>query len=75
MSQSNIRSNSVAVSLQQNRLSGDIPKSLVGINNISVLSGNLFECDYIKSNLPYNDVDFSNYSCDSYSFDIPYYTW
>jgi len=39
---------SAELSLDTNRLSGDIPKSIRAVQNISVLAGNLFACDLTK---------------------------
>ena len=58
-----------------NRLSGNIPISLLNINNINILESNMFQCDITKSSLPNNDINKSKYSCGSSAYDIPYYTW
>ena len=59
--------------LNDNRLSGNIPPSIVNIQNISVLEGNMFACSYnltapgqIPRNLP-NDHNVSSYECGSSS--------
>ncbi len=64
-----------AISLEVNRLSGDVPTSLVAFNNTDILSGNIFSCNFLQSNLPQSDPDASNYSCGSDSVNNVLYTW
>jgi hypothetical protein len=63
----------VAVALQNNRLSGRIPSSLVHLQNVSVLGSNLFACNIDKSDLPKHDGDRDNYQCGSDAFNGPFY--
>ena len=49
-----------------NNISGDIPKSLLSLENVEMLSGNVFTCSADRSkDLPAYDPMFSNYSCGS----------
>jgi hypothetical protein len=61
--------------LEDNRLSGIVPHSLQVLNNVSILEGNMFECDTQKSSLPNNDKSKETYQCGSNAFNIPYYVW
>lgn len=70
-----VAQNEVAVSLDNNRLSGVIPHTVAQIANVSVLKSNLFMCKLDKSDLPEHDHARSNYQCGSTSFDVPFYTW
>lgn len=64
-----------ALSLEGNRLSGNIPSTVRTIVNISILSGNLFTCDVAQTSLPKHDSARSNYECGSTTFEVPYYVW
>jgi len=59
--------------LQNNRLSGRVPGSMVHQKNISVLGTNLFTCEIDKSDLPGSDENHANYECASDSFNLPFY--
>jgi hypothetical protein len=48
-----------------NRLSGNIPSTLLDANAIKILDGNIFDCGITKRELPTNDPDRSKYSCGS----------
>lgn len=61
--------------LNNNRLSGEIPKFFVDATNINILSGNLFACSIDKSELPRHDSSRDVYECGSNAFDYPYYTF
>eukprot|EP01032_Pedospumella_encystans_P015654 gene15654-17892_t len=61
--------------LQNNRLSGHVPSTLLHLHNISVLGTNLFTCRVDKSDLPVHDQNRDNYECDSDNFNIPFYVW
>lgn len=63
------------LSLENNRLSGDIPASVMHLQNISILDGNMFTCDWQQSNLPQGDEGRDNYQCGSNAFDAQYYSW
>lgn len=66
---------SIAISLENNRLSGRIPYSLQDVRNISILGSNLFACNNAKTDIPTGDHDKIRYSCGSKAFDFPYYVW
>jgi Leucine-rich repeat (LRR) protein len=68
-------SNTSAVSLENNRLSGKIPSPLQQMRNVSMLGTNHFECNLAGSNLPQHDSNHATYQCGSVDFDIPYYLW
>jgi Leucine-rich repeat (LRR) protein len=71
----NLTYNSTAITLglQNNRLSGRIPSSLVHLQNVSVLGSNMFACKIDKSDLPKHDGDRDNYQCGSDAFNEPFY--
>jgi Leucine-rich repeat (LRR) protein len=60
----NISVEDESLSLQVNRLSGDIPRQLVNMASINILAGNIFGCDSDKY-LPVNDPSTPTYSCGS----------
>jgi Leucine-rich repeat (LRR) protein len=64
-----------SLSLENNRLSGKIPHSVIQIRNVSVLGSNLFSCNADKSNLPSYDKGQSSYQCASNSFNVQYFVW
>ncbi len=64
-----------SLSLQVNRLSGVIPVALREARSISVLDGNLFECDETRSELPVNDPETRIYMCGSNTFNYSLYVW
>uniref|UniRef100_A0A6C0ADX4 Leucine-rich repeat-containing N-terminal plant-type domain-containing protein n=1 Tax=viral metagenome TaxID=1070528 RepID=A0A6C0ADX4_9ZZZZ len=59
-------------SLQNNYLSGVLPSSVIELENINILDGNLFNCDLDRKNLPKNDINVNKYQCGSNSFNIEY---
>lgn len=61
--------------LQNNRLSGLVPLSIMDRANISMLGSNMFACKHDKSNLPQGDHDTATYNCGSTAFDVTYYIW
>lgn len=63
------------LTLDNNRLSGRIPHSIVEIANIRVLSSNRFSCRIDRTDLPQHDRDRGNYQCGSSSFNVPFFTW
>jgi Leucine-rich repeat (LRR) protein len=65
----------VAVTLLNNRLSGEIPGALHSLLNVSVLGSNMFSCDVTGSSLPAHDSGSDKYSCGSDGFNTPYYVW
>jgi Leucine-rich repeat (LRR) protein len=64
-----------ALTLCNNRLSDHVPASVQSMLNISVLSGNLFTCNFDDSDLPVHDAGRTSYHCGSGSFDRSYYLW
>ena len=54
-----------AITLTNNRLSGDLPASLQYVDDVQLLSGNLFECGDSKEGLPLNDPVRAKYECGS----------
>ena len=64
-----------ALSLRNNRLSNTVPSILFGMQNISILTGNLFGCELSRQDLPAHDSGRSTYQCGSALFDISYYLW
>lgn len=50
------------LALSENRLSGNVPASFRSVNNINILSGNLFGCNS-KSELPLNDPSYQEIGC------------
>jgi Leucine-rich repeat (LRR) protein len=61
-----------SVDLFGNRLSHRIPDILVDMLNISILSGNLFDCYLDRSDLPGHDHGRYAYTCGSNSFNASY---
>ena len=61
-----------AVSLSMNHLSGPIPTSLLNLNDVDILTGNVFDC---HGSLPANDPRSSTYACGSSTIDIPFVTY
>ena len=56
--------------LQENRLSGNIPNSLIHSKNINILQGNIFSCDISGNDLPIYDPNRFIYQCGSNPFNI-----
>jgi len=61
--------------LSSNRLSGGVPESVMSVEDISILAGNLFQCHYGKSDLPQHDTALDTYECASNSFNVAMYIW
>ncbi len=57
------------VTMVVNRLSGDIPVSVRGIDNINILDGNTFRCTTSELEHLQSDPSSDKYSCGSNSFD------
>jgi len=55
--------NATTLYLDSNRLSGNIPAQFQDAVSINVLTGNLFECNWMQSDLPVNDPEANKYSC------------
>lgn len=66
---------SSVIQLFNNRLSGDVPSSLHGLRQISVVGGNLFVCSLDGRELPVHDDRRAGYQCGSNEFNILYYVW
>lgn len=64
-----------SLSLQVNKLSGGIPNAMKTVQNITILDGNIFHCDYSGNQLPHRDSAIGNYDCGSNSFNASYYIW
>lgn len=70
-----VQENYTSISFENNRLSGNIPGSLYGLWNISLLGTNLFWCNSDGSDLPKYDNGRSSYSCGSSDFNTYVYIW
>eukprot|EP01032_Pedospumella_encystans_P015660 gene15660-17898_t len=64
-----------SLSLENNRLSGRLPRAVQNMQNVSVLGSNVFSCDLRETNLPAHDSGRANYQCGSDSFNVPFYIW
>jgi hypothetical protein len=73
----NINNNSERSSLKLsvNRLSGTIPSNLLSLDNVNILDGNMFACNYDRSLLPDNDPNIDHYSCGSELVNLVLYFW
>lgn len=60
------KSTGAALNLENNRLSGRIPKVLENAFNVQILEGNIFDCD---SKVPSHDPSAENYMCGSNELD------
>jgi len=73
--------NSTSLTMIVNRLSGDIPASLLTTEHIDMLQGNIFRCDAsgmlgdASRSLPNADAEFSTYDCGSDSVNTAMYIW
>jgi Leucine-rich repeat (LRR) protein len=63
------------LSLETNRLSGNLPQVIQSRQNVSVLGSNVFACNLEESDLPKHDDGRRNYQCGSDSFNVPFYLW
>jgi Leucine-rich repeat (LRR) protein len=63
--------------LAVNRLSGDLPSSIIeassNMSSLNVLAGNIFACK--NDDLPSQDPSADSYSCGSYELYVSSYTW
>jgi Leucine-rich repeat (LRR) protein len=71
----NYTSTNTYLSLENNRLSGDIPSTVYGLQDLSVLDGNLFSCSWLQDDLPPHDGAKESYQCGSAAFDAQLYAW
>jgi hypothetical protein len=62
-----------STTLEVNRLSGDIPKSLQKAQQISLLNSNIFTCGIDRRVLPEFDTNSAHYQCGSNSFNYAIY--
>ena len=76
----------VSISLEVNRLSGNIPSTLKTIHSINILNGNIFQCENKadsllmgksegSSSLPDHDPKKTSYSCGSDAVNQSIYVW
>jgi hypothetical protein len=79
-SASSVYTEGITLTLTQNRLSGDIPSSLLDAYNVNILEGNLFSCSAASSassstanSLPQHDPNHENYICGSNLLDYSLY--
>jgi Leucine-rich repeat (LRR) protein len=63
------------LSLQNNRLSGEIPSSVYPLQDLSILNGNLFACGWQQNDLPPHDSARDSFQCGSALFDAQLYAW
>jgi hypothetical protein len=61
--------------MDKNRISGKIPSTLLEVTDISILEGNIFQCDFSQKYLPSNDPIASSYNCGSDSFNYSSLVW
>jgi hypothetical protein len=66
---------SFALKLSVNRLSGTLPANLLSLDNVNILDGNMFACNYDRSLLPANDPNIDHYSCGSELVNLVLYFW
>eukprot|EP01038_Epipyxis_sp_PR26KG_P004695 gene4695-6593_t len=66
-----------SINLELNRLSGKIPSTMRYVKSVSVLDGNIFECDYLNpdNSLPIHDDYYKKYTCGSDSWEATIYIW
>lgn len=63
------------VDVRYNYLSGSIPFNVQALQEVRMLSGNIFACNEDRSDLPRTDSARSYYQCGSDDFNKPMYTW
>jgi Leucine-rich repeat (LRR) protein len=68
-----VSSNNTNLDLTVNRLSGQVPSSFRQVESISVLNGNLFQCD--QATVPVNDPSSKLYVCGASDFNIALAAW
>jgi Leucine-rich repeat (LRR) protein len=61
--------------LENNRLSGKIPSTVFALEDLSILNGNLFTCDWQQTDLPPHDSARDSFQCGSALFDAQLYAW
>jgi hypothetical protein len=70
----NLSASDVTIHLDVNRLSGNIPNSMLNVGTVSIVNGNLFDCIDIRS-LPANDPSRETYVCGSQQLNTALYVW
>jgi Leucine-rich repeat (LRR) protein len=70
-----VQSDVTVTHLDSNRFSGWVPHSLLNASNIEMLAGNLFTCEFDKSDLPAEDPTRTTYQCASLTFVQACATW
>jgi hypothetical protein len=70
-----LSSRNQSLTLTVNRLSGNIPSSSLSANDIDILDGNMFTCNYDSNFLPSHDPHANNYSCGSDLVNLSIYFW
>jgi Leucine-rich repeat (LRR) protein len=70
-----VQSDVTVTHLDSNRFSGRVPHSLLNATNIEMLAGNLFTCEFDKSDLPAEDPTRTSYQCASITFVQACVTW
>jgi hypothetical protein len=71
----NLNGKSASLKLSVNRISGTVPAGILGYENIDILDGNMFTCDYDSSLLPDHDPNIDHYSCGSELVSLVLYFW
>jgi Leucine-rich repeat (LRR) protein len=66
---------SATLDLEVNRLSGAVPSSILSAENIDLVEGNMFSCNYNRNDLPTHDSKTKNYSCGSDVVNAAFYCW
>jgi uncharacterized membrane protein affecting hemolysin expression len=73
---SRVGSGDYNMTLQVNRLSGNLPLSFVNVTQINILEGNMFGCNYFtRKNLPKHDPAYESYQCGSDFTNTSLYIW
>ena len=70
-----VTSRDMELYIDSNRLSGKVSPTMEDVTKINVLIGNIFTCDYRKSNLPRHDEHYENYDCGSNRTDFTLLSW
>ena len=65
--------NCTQLTLDSNRLSGNIPPSFTEAGGLDILSGNLFQCE--PNNIPRYDPKQIGYICGSLTLDVSFISW
>jgi Leucine-rich repeat (LRR) protein len=68
-------SNTTALYLQHNRLSGVIPGSMQHVSSLTVLENNMFSCRMDRSDVPQHNPGSDKYTCGSDGVNNALYAW